>query len=207
MTMRQGVIVKKIVWPGVLGCRCSGVTVIELLVTLSIVVVLLTVVAPGFGELIGQNRRAAAMNELIGSLNMARSEAIKTGARVALCPSSQPEAPAPVCDPQATWSQGWLIFLDNTLESGNQMGRIDGTDRMLRAVTPDQSLVIESGSHYARGLYFDAKGMIWGINSSGSRTVGNDTFTVTAGGVRLCLAINKSGRASTRVTGQASCQG
>jgi len=186
-------------------CTHAGVTVIELLVTLSIMVILLTVALPGFSELMAETRRVASVNQLVGALNMARSEAIKRGVRVTLCKSADPDATTPACAPGAAWNQGWLVFVDNTHVAGNLLGVIDGTDQLLRVVAPTAGLMITAGSHYARGLFYEANGVIWGINSGGNRTVGNDTFRLTSNDVRLCVTVNLIGRPSVRKQGQDAC--
>ncbi len=180
-------------------------TLIELLVTLSIVVILATVAVPGFSELLSETRRIASLNQLVGSLSLARSEAIKSNAAVTICKSRNPNQVNPVCDLDASWGDGWLVFQDNTHEPGNLLGAIDGSDQLLRVVVPDQSLTINTGANYARGVSYDSTGVVWGISGSGNRTIGNDTFTIVSGDTKICLTINKSGRSSMRAAGQRSC--
>ena len=146
-----------------------------------------------------------SVKQLVGALNMARSEAIKRGVRVTLCKSADPDATTPACAPGAAWNQGWLVFVDNTHVAGNLLGVIDGTDQLLRIIAPDAGLTITAGSHYARGLLYEANGVIWGINSGGNRTAGNDTFKLTSGNEMMCVSINLTGRPSVRRQGQRSC--
>ena len=57
--------------------RQAGLTLIELLVTLAIIVIMATVAVPGFQSLIASSRLTADHNELLAGLNLARSEAVK----------------------------------------------------------------------------------------------------------------------------------
>lgn len=83
-----------------------GFTLLELLTTLTVVAVLLTVGVPGFFDIVRNNRAAANANEMVSALSIARSEAIRRGARVAVCPSSNGTS----CT--GTWSDGWIVFAD-----------------------------------------------------------------------------------------------
>jgi len=76
--------------------RRSGFTLIELLVTVLVVVVLSTIAIPGFYNMIKSNRLAADYNEILATLNYARSEAVKRRINIttvvapvdSACPSS-----------------------------------------------------------------------------------------------------------------------
>jgi type IV fimbrial biogenesis protein FimT len=180
----------------------TGVTVIELMVTLSIVVILLTVAVPGFTELIADTRRAAAVNQLIGALNMARNEAIKQGVRVTLCKTSQPETGSPACEPNAGWNQLWLLFVDNDHEPGNVRGTIDGTDQIMRIMYPSDAMTITTGIGYSGGISYRPNGVSQGLRSTGGVGAANGTFTLCANGVAKTVIINNTGRARV---GDARC--
>lgn len=185
--------------------RYVGVTMIELLMTLAVLAVLMTVAVPGLSRLIEENRRIANVNLLLGSLGMLRNEAIKRGARVTMCKTVDPDAVPVVCAPDAAWAQGWAIYVDNTHEPGNSLGVIDGTDILLRVARPDAGIVIATGANYARGVFYEPTGVSRGINASGLAALGTDTFRITSGGERLCVTVNGTGRPSVRKPGQPSC--
>lgn len=93
-----------------------GFTLAELLITIVILAILAGVGVPALRDLVLSNRQAAAVNELVTALQMARSHAITrgqgrdvyTGAdpAVVVCPS----ADGAVCG--GTWADGWIIFWD-----------------------------------------------------------------------------------------------
>lgn len=86
----------------------SGSTLLELMVVLSVSAILLGIGIPGFSTLTSNSRLVGATNELVSSLHLARSEAIKRNSRVVLCTS----ATGTSCVASGGWHQGWLVFHD-----------------------------------------------------------------------------------------------
>lgn len=93
-----------------------GFTLIELMITLAVAVVVLTLAAPAFRDIVIRNRVAAEINPLVATLNQGRSEAIKRGRSVTLCNSSNGTS----CT--GSWPAGWILFedsdADGTLDPG-----------------------------------------------------------------------------------------
>ena len=85
-----------------------GVTLIELLVALSVLSILLAVGVPSFGQFTVNTRLNSYSNTLFSHLALARSEAIKRNARVAICKSADGSS----CASSGDWSQGWVVFVD-----------------------------------------------------------------------------------------------
>ncbi len=134
--------------------RCTGFTLIEMMVTIALAVILLAIAAPQFQDLIRSNRITTETNRLLADIRLARSEAMKRGRRVVLCPSASTLSATPGCDGTASvWSDGWLVFADqddnNTFTSG--------TDILLRVATQSANgVTIRSNDAAATGLAFNA---------------------------------------------------
>ncbi len=92
----------------------AGFSLVELMVVITIVAVLLALGVPSYRYVTNSNRVSAEVNALLGDLMFARSEAIKEGATVTVCPISNPPANPPVCSAGSTaWDQGWIVTSPN----------------------------------------------------------------------------------------------
>jgi type IV fimbrial biogenesis protein FimT len=63
----------------------SGFTLIELMVTIAVAAVLLSVAIPSFRDLLARNELITVANAWVGALSTARAEAVKRNQSVALC--------------------------------------------------------------------------------------------------------------------------
>ena len=85
----------------------TGVTLIELLVSIAILAVLMTVAVPSFQTFMVSNQVSAFSDHLYASLLLTRSEAIKRNGRVMICKSSD----GATCT--GNWNNGWIVFADS----------------------------------------------------------------------------------------------
>jgi type IV fimbrial biogenesis protein FimT len=98
-----------------------GFTLVELLITLVIVAIAISLAVPGFARFIREQQITTQTNDFLTSLNIARSEALKRGEAVAVCASSDGTS----CSGNNDWDAGWIVFTDEdgptsgTLETGS----------------------------------------------------------------------------------------
>lgn len=85
-----------------------GFTLIELLVTVTMLAILVTLAAPSFNNSIRDNRVETEANSMIVAVANARSEALKRGRMVSICPS----ADGATCG--SDWSLGWMVYVEKT---------------------------------------------------------------------------------------------
>ncbi len=96
-----------------------GFTLIEMMITIAIAAILLTVAVPSFQHSMRGNRLTTEANELFSAMSLARSEAIKRGTSITVCASSDQSA----CSNSTNWATGWIVFVDKNADLSR-----DGTD-------------------------------------------------------------------------------
>lgn len=99
-----------------------GFSLVELMITVAIAAIVLAAGVPAMGGLIQNNRLVTQTNDLVTSLNLARSEAVKRAAGMAVCAG----ATATGC--AGGWDGGWIVFVD--VDGGCDYDA--GTDEILR---------------------------------------------------------------------------
>ncbi len=170
-----------------------GVTMIELLVTLSISAILLALAVPSFQGFMNSNRVLTMSNDLVSALNLARSEAIKRGTRITICKCADPNATTPVCSTAAAWQNGWLVFTD-----GGTAGTVDGSDTRLRVgQAAGGSGSIGGDSNFSNYVSYLPSGASLGNGGSGS-----GTLSICVAGLLRSIAVSATGRI---LVGQGSC--
>ena len=85
-----------------------GVTLIELITTISIMAIVTAIAAPTFSDLQRNAQRTTAVNSFFHGLFLARSESIKSGQVVTICKSIDGSN----CNSTAAWHDGWMIFVN-----------------------------------------------------------------------------------------------
>ena len=87
--------------------RVNGFTLIELVVTMAVAAILVAVAVPNMRTFIQNGRLNTQTNDLIGDLNLARSEAIKRRAFVGVCKSTN----GTTCAGGGDWRDGRVVFV------------------------------------------------------------------------------------------------
>lgn len=99
----------------------QGFSIIELMITIVIAAIVLAVAVPSMMGIITKSSMVSVTNDLVGDLNLARSESARTGSRVVVCPSSNGTSCV------GAWQDGRIIFRDL-----NSDGVLDATDPIVR---------------------------------------------------------------------------
>ena len=85
----------------------SGFSLLELLLVSLVASVLATVGVPAFRDLLLDARMVAQVNRLVHGVHLARQEAEKHGADVALCRSTDGSS----CNHAQPWQSGFIVFV------------------------------------------------------------------------------------------------
>lgn len=105
--------------------KSKGVTLIEILVTLSLIAILLTLAVPSFSNFIHQNRMTSQANTFLSVIQLARNEAIKS------------REPVTLLVEKGSDGNGWKITVTSTL------GMIREIDMLSSVVVLDASSSIQ----------------------------------------------------------------
>lgn len=137
--------------------RSGGFTLSELMVTLAVLAVTVTIGVPAFAGVVQRAREANAYHLLTASLASARLAAVKNGAPVTVCPSSD----GTTCRRDLVWDDGWIFFTDR-----NRSGQPPDVASVLQRVDgPGAGIALRStrGRHRVR---FTPDGWSYGSNLS-----------------------------------------
>lgn len=134
----------------------SGFTLVELMVTVSILGILIMLAAPSFQSLIEQVRIESQINRLKTDMSYARSEAMRTGQTVHICKRNGGSTTVCGTDPANNWEQGWTIFPDadndNTIDPNAAPLRISDPIATGRAFAAPNAPARDGFGFTAQGL-------------------------------------------------------
>jgi type IV fimbrial biogenesis protein FimT len=83
-------------------------TLYELLITLGLASLVLTIGLPSFSNIVADHRLRMEVNALFHNVHLARKESIARRRAVTLCPSADGQS----CGPSEAWSDGWIRFVN-----------------------------------------------------------------------------------------------
>lgn len=174
----------------------SGVTLIELMVVVAILAILASLAAPSFNQLIANNRQSSQVNSLLGDMRFARSEAIKRGRSIALCPSSDPTSATAACSGN-DWRTGWILFVDE--DNNSARASTEAILRRQESISAQSGGIVTNGSNPVSAFRFNGEGRIPGAQD-------NLKFISTLSGIddRL-LCVNTTGRVRVLAKGVSTC--
>ena len=107
----------------------TGFTLYELLATMLIVGVVLTLGIPNLTAFTRNSRMTAAANDIHATFHLARSEAARAKTNITICASATPMAADADCD--GTFDQGYIVFVDSN--DPGTVARDAATEPVLRA--------------------------------------------------------------------------
>jgi type IV fimbrial biogenesis protein FimT len=168
----------------------QGFTLPELMITLSVAAILVTLATPSYLNFIQKNNALVLANQLVSDLNTARVNALSTGAQVSLCPIN--DSTASTCGNETKWSNGWVVFKD-----------------------PNNQFTFNSTTLLHESNYTSTTGVTYTVSPSNISQVGYNAlgalsttpFSVTirpnscSGSQAQLVSVSSSGRVSKEATG------
>ncbi len=126
--------------------RAKGFTLVELMTVIGIVAIMAAIAFPNFTSTMRSNRVATSSNELLATLALARSEAVRSGGG-GVCASDNGTG----CSGD-DWNAGWIVWTDG---NGNRVK--DGDEPVIRYVEGNPKLLVTSSTGT---MTFDVRGRI-----------------------------------------------
>lgn len=177
--------------------RQSGISLVEILAVLVMLTTVAAIAMPAFSSVGRSARLTSAVNEMVASLNLARSEAIKRNQRVVVCKSAN----ATTCTTTGGWEQGWIVFQDMDNDAVHDDNE---TIVAVRQPMPPQ-LRLTGNSHVSRYISYAPTGatkLVSGAFQAGTLIVCNRS--ATRADARQII-ISSTGRVRVSRTKLASC--
>jgi len=162
-----------------------GVTLIEVMVVLGIAAVLLAFGVPALQEFASRSRLDGAARELMTSLQVARSEAMRRGAQVTVRLSGTAGS--------RNWSGGWTMFVD-----ANGNGSLDMGEEVIReGMALPAQLTLYGSASFATFMAFNRDGGL--TNAGGGYLVLCQGGALTEGGRSRSRAVLVNGAGRVRM--------
>lgn len=118
-----------------------GFTLIEMMLTVAVLAILLTIGVPAFGGLIDNQRLDSSANSLMRSVQFTRGEAARRNQHVTMVPLDR------------HWHRGWVVFID-----ADNNGRYDNGEVILREEHPAATTRIHANANIANYLRYNSQG-------------------------------------------------
>lgn len=144
----------------------SGLTLLELIVTLTVVGILLTIAVPNLNALLQGQATATTADRFALMLAYARQEAVTRCRRVVLCPSVDGET---CVTGSGRWEEGWIVFIDEDEDFIRS-----SEEELLRVGNPGSAATtLRTSANFRDGLAYLPLG-----NSRGQTGLATGTFRV-----------------------------
>lgn len=137
------------------GCRQgeAGFTLLELIICITLMVVVATAVVPAGRVLIQSGNARAVSQQLFRAIQFTRTEAIRRGQSVVLCPYDEDSG---AC--LADWQREWVLFVDST-----GTGNPESPDAIVRTFPAIPAGQLTSAPKTLKRIRFNSLGFSPGI--------------------------------------------
>jgi type IV fimbrial biogenesis protein FimT len=155
--------------------KSSGLTLLEVLITLSILAIISVFAFPSMSELLRDKRASSQVKKVVASIEYARSESVSRNIPVSICSSSNLSS-CKVSD-ITSWEDGWIAFTDR-----DGSGAINDSDMVLRAFSSESatsSLTLTVGAFTLSPSGFLGESSAVAMVYQPNNCTGNNRFTVT----------------------------
>lgn len=152
----------------------TGVTLIELMVTVTVLGIILTVGVPSLGQFLRNSELNAVTHQIQEAMVYARAEAVNRQRNIRVCPLNQGNGR---CRNGRDWSQGMVVY-----EDLNGNGNFNPPAEELKVVDYSNGTTVRRNG--AGHIQFNSFG----------RTGSRGTFTISVTGLSRQMTLASSGR-------------
>ena len=129
-----------------MSARQGAYSLYELLVTLGLFALVLTLGLPSFGNMAASHRVRVEIDKLFHAVHLARKESVVRRRVVTICPTRD----AITCEPTLDWSSGWMMFVNDdrsnaaTRDAGEPLLRHSRPEKWVRISANRQSFALRA---------------------------------------------------------------
>lgn len=164
----------------------SGFTLYELLITLSIGSILITLAVPGLSAYATRTQVLSVTQKLTRTIELSRTVAVSTNSRAVLASTN------------GRWHEGWALFIDSDND-----GILSGQEVAIISEGASESVVVSSGAPINRYISFVGTGESRQIN--GSLLMGTLKICPVNEGEGFSLVLSQGGRTRIASLNAAEC--
>ena len=157
--------------------KVRGFTIVEALIVIAVFGVLLTLATPPLTAFLESTQARQDTNELLGSILLARSEAVTRNRSITMCIIEDGDEDD--CDDDGGWVSGWLVFEDLDCD-----GERDSDEEIVYQFSGMKDTSSVTSNEFTESLTYLPSGAI--------TTTG--TLNVCAGSTARQITINATGR-------------
>lgn len=178
----------------------SGVTLIELLVTVAILAIILAIGVPSLREMQVRSQVGSITSDFANDIARARTEAITRNSCVAICTSINTAnaltGGTPTCAAagNTNWQNGWIVFANPTCSNAQNNPTTNGSTLIAVRQAGDTNFTLVANT-LLRRLTFESRGLTAAGQSN--FTLGYEPETVSSPHYRS-ICISSSGRVTTK---------
>lgn len=167
-----------------------GFTLLELMFVLAAAAILLSVGLPSYQSVMRNARLGTSVNDIVASLQLARSEAVKRRSPVVMCTNGGGDA----CDPAADWHEGWIVWSDDDADGARAgqeqvLQRRDSMRRDIEVSVPDGQPMQDRITYAPTGFP-----IVNGLNAAGIMAFCDDLHSNSFGRI---VVVPQTGRPAT----------
>lgn len=165
--------------------RSAGFTLVEFLITITILAILMVLVIPSFQTMLMNSRISAQVNGLVNALNFARTTALTQNMSVQVCPIGATNSTT--CG--SNWGQGWIVVTqpstgtatllqsftisaNNPVLSATGISSVSFNSRGLTAAQANFKICDSRGSAYAQSVEVLTTGFVQAGDTAGQAVWG-----------------------------------